>query len=456
MTKAHAILLAGGAGERLDVNLPKQFMKIAGRTVIEHTIMVFESHLLIEDIILVVNPYYRTFLEDLLVRNSFRKVRKMLNGGATRCESSRIGIMSIAPPRERVLIHDAVRPLLSHRIITDCIKALDRYSAVDVAIPAADTIIQVDPNMMITDIPKRSLMMRGQTPQSFRLGVIQEAHRRAVEENFQSVTDDCGLVLRYGLADVHVVLGEEENIKITYLTDIYMADRLFQLRSAALPNGAHLKGLNGKVVVIFGASRGIGRAIDGLARQHGAKVFGFSRSNAVDVASIRAVREALAQVHLKTGRIDCIVNTAGVIHMGKLEHFRERDLVTEIETNFIGSIHVAQSGLNYLRETEGSLLLFTSSSYTRGRALYSVYSATKAAIVNLVQALAEEFMPDHVRINALNPERTATPMRLATFGAEPAHTLLDSNHVAEMALHTLLSDLTGQVVDVRKKMARID
>jgi len=438
------------------MNLPKQFMKLAGRTIIEHTLAVFETHPLIEDVIIVVNSDFRTVMEDLLVRNSFRKVTKVLSGGASRRESSRIGLMSLSSPDDLVLIHDAVRPLLSHRIITDCIRSLEQHSAVDVAIPAADTIIQVDTDMKIRNIPTRSSMMRGQTPQAFRLAIIQEAHRRAIDEGFQAVTDDCGLVLRYGLADVHVVPGEEENIKITYLTDLYLADRLFQIRSAALPDKVSLDALRGKVVVIFGASRGIGCAIARLARRHGAKVFGFSRSNAVDVASIRAVRLALADVHLRAGRIDCIVNSAGVIHMGKLEHFSEKDLVAEISTNFIGSIHVAQAGLRYLRETEGSLLLFTSSSYTRGRALYSVYSATKAAVVNLVQALAEEFMPDRVRINAMNPERTATPMRRETFGEEPAHTLLDSKQVAEVALHTMLSSLTGQVVDVRKKISRMD
>ena len=103
-----------------------------------------------------------------------------------------------------------------------------------------------------------------------------------------------------------------------------------------------------------------------------------------------------------------------------------------------------------LQKTGGSIALFTSSSYTRGRARSAVYSATKAAVVNLMQGLAEEYLPFHVRINAINPERTATPMRTENFGNEPAETLLNANAVAEATLVVLLSERTGQVIDVRR------
>lgn len=100
-------------------------------------------------------------------------------------------------------------------------------------------------------------------------------------------------------------------------------------------------------------------------------------------------------------------------------------------------------------ETHGHLLLYTSSSYTRGRADYSLYSSTKAAVVNLTQALADEWACQGVRVNCVNPERTATPMRLRAFGDEPAGTLLSPAAVARTSLDVLLSRLTGQVVDVR-------
>ena len=84
-----------------------------------------------------------------------------------------------------------------------------------------------------------------------------------------------------------------------------------------------------------------------------------------------------------------------------------------------------------------------------GRAFYCPYSSTKAAVVNFVQALAEEWDAEHIRVNCINPQRTHTPMRTAAFGKEPPDTLLKSEDVAEKALITLMSHFTGEVIDVK-------
>ena len=96
------------------------------------------------------------------------------------------------------------------------------------------------------------------------------------------------------------------------------------------------------------------------------------------------------------------------------------------------------------------LINFTSSSYTRGRANYSIYSSTKAAVVNLTQALADEWMPFDIKVNVINPERTATPMRTANFGNEDPATLLSSKEVAEFTLSAMSFDHTGQVYSIKK------
>src|SRR3954449_1515068 len=94
------------------------------------------------------------------------------------------------------------------------------------------------------------------------------------------------------------------------------------------------------------------------------------------------------------------------------------------EVNYLAPVFIAQAFHRPLRESRGSLLLFTSSSYTRGRGSYSLYSSAKAATVNLTQALADEWATDGIRVNCINPERTATPMRTRAFGAEPPESLL--------------------------------
>ena len=447
MLKNYGIILASGTGMRYKSDIPKQFVKIAGKTVLEHTLDIFEKSSSIDCIILVITPDYRNMGEEILLKNNYTKVIKLLNGGETRKESSYIGISSIEEKEANVIIHDCARPFLSERILKDCIKALEKYNAVDVAIPSADTIIKVNDNI-IEAIPERKNLMRGQTPQCFKLSLIKKAHE--LSQNDTNFTDDCGLIVKYNLSDVYVVEGEMENIKITYPSDIYMADRLFQVRSASIPHETNLSELNNKVITIFGGTSGIGESIAKMAQEYNAKVFVCSDKTGVDVTSFSDIEKFLKEIYNKTGKIDYVVNTAGILKIGKLLDRDINDIKKEININYIGSINVAKACIPYLKQTKGCILMFTSSSYTRGRALYSTYSSAKAGIVNLVQALSEELISDNIRINSINPERTATQMRFNAFGKEPEGSLLEVEKVAEASLKTLLSDLTGQVIDVRR------
>lgn len=124
------------------------------------------------------------------------------------------------------------------------------------------------------------------------------------------------------------------------------------------------------------------------------------------------------------------------------------EIATSINVNYTGTVNTAAVAYPYLKESHGSFLSFTSSSYTRGRPFYAIYSSTKAAIVNFTQALSEEWLPDNIKINCINPERTKTPMRTKAFGIEPEGTLLDSKTVALASLLVLSSNETGNIIDV--------
>ncbi|SOB58887.1 Bifunctional ribulose 5-phosphate reductase/CDP-ribitol pyrophosphorylase Bcs1 [Pseudodesulfovibrio profundus] len=448
--KRYCILLAAGSGNRMKFPTPKQFLKLAGRTIIEHTLDMVDGHPEVDEIFIVMDKDYRSFMEEILLRNSYTKVTKVLNGGASRRESSASGIFAVEEDDALVLLHDAVRPFLSHRIVSDCYKALEQHASVDVAIPAVDTIIKVDEQDCIQSIPDRSALRRGQTPQGFRADVLKRAHHLAMEDPEVKVTDDCGLILRYGLGDVHVVQGEERNIKITYPEDLYLADKIFQLNTVDVEHLRSGEPLEGKHIVVFGSSRGIGEHVMRMGTDQGAIMHGFSRTNGVDVRDYKAVKEALDSVQAQTGRIDGVVNTAAILRSGTLLSRDIDDINLEIDINYTGSINVVKAALPHLKESRGSVALFTSSSYTRGRSLYTIYSSTKAAVVNLTQGLAEELHADGVRINAINPERTNTPMRRENFGVEPENTLLSAEAVAQATLDTLLAHFSGMVVDVRR------
>ena len=436
--------------------VPKQFMKVAGKKIIEHTIDVFEKNEHIDEIAIVCRPDYIADMEQIVVNDEYRKVKKILHGGEERYHSSLSAIAAYKNDEDNLIFHDAVRPLVNNRIIEDCIKALEQYSAIDVAIPATDTVIQVDSNNCIADIPIRSTLRCGQTPQCFKRGVIKRAYDLALKDaNFQT-TDDCGVVRRY-LPDVpvYVVPGEVFNMKITYMEDLFLLDKLFQLKTIVDNNHTMSKlaknEMPNKVMVVFGGSYGIGEEVVKYGRELGAVVYSFSRSqNGVDVTNIEQVQQALADVRQRNGRIDFVVDTAGVLVKESLFSMSDADIMRSVNINYLGVVNVAKASYEYLKESKGSMLFYTSSSYTRGRMMYSIYSSTKAAIVNLVQALAEEWAEKGVRINCINPERTKTPMRLNAFGVEPEGSLLEAKYVGIASINTLVSGYSGEVIDVKR------
>jgi NAD(P)-dependent dehydrogenase (short-subunit alcohol dehydrogenase family) len=309
---------------------------------------------------------------------------------------------------------------------------------------------------VIRDIPPRANLRRGQTPQAFRAGVIRAAYAEAHQDADFQATDDCTVVLRYSPeVPIWVVAGEERNMKVTEPIDVYIADKLFQLSTSNLPltrsDDDYRAAIEGRTMVIFGGSYGIGSDIAGLAERHGARVFTFSRSSTGTHVERRVdVRAAVDAVLAETDRIDFVVNTAAVLPRGDLVDTSEETVYAATEINYLAPVLLAQEFFPHLQRTRGSMLNFTSSSYTRGRRGYSLYSSAKAAVVNLTQALADEWSGDGVRVNCINPERTGTPMRTKAFGQEPLESLLDSVEVARRSMDILISGETGLIIDIRK------
>lgn len=450
-----AVVLAGGRGLRFGSEVPKQFVKLAGRMVIEHTVDVFECAESIEQIVVVVPSGYQDMIWEATVRNAWRKVVKVVEGGSDRADSTASAIAALAEHADlsRVLIHDAARPLLDQPTIARCLEALERHVAVDVVVPASDTIVEIGDEGHIRDIPDRSRLRRGQTPQGFRLGILREAYRRASAHGLAGVTCDCGVVRRE-LPEVEIatVLGSPSNLKITDSVDLYIAEKLIQTRSTQAAQDENiLTRLEGRVIAVLGASYGIGASVAELARHHGARVHVASRSGSnVDITRRQDLESFLARVVAQEGHIDAVINSAGVLVKKPLTGTSDTELEQIIDTNLTGALMLAQVAYPYLRTSEGCLVNFASSSYTRGRAFYAAYSATKAGVVNLTQALAEEWAGECIRVVCISPERTLTPMRTRNFGAEPPESLLNPEKVARATLQAVCSPLTGVVFDVRR------
>jgi len=226
-----AVVLAGGSGQRFGTDVPKQLLPLAGRPMIEHSVAAFDEAPGVDDILVVMTPGHTGEVAGLLAAAGYRKVRKVIDGGATRTESTQRAIAALGDGECNVLFHDAARPLVDQRTIAGCLAALADHPAIGVAIPSSDTIAVVSEGN-ITAIPHRDSLVRCQTPQGFRLSVIRKAHElAAADPGFADLpaTDDCGVVLRYlPEVGVHVVQGSERNIKITFPGDLVLAEALLR------------------------------------------------------------------------------------------------------------------------------------------------------------------------------------------------------------------------------------
>lgn len=440
------ILLAGGNGTRLGGDQPKQFVRIAGKTLLEHAFEALRQSLPDAWIVITV-PYDEVHKVELLFKDDARV--QVVVGGINRQSSTLRGLNALAKHTPRnVLIHDAARPFIDGRIILEVVEALQEHEAVDVAIPTADTII-TERDGFIESIPKRKHLLRGQTPQAFRYKALLSCYETLGEHKLEQFTDDCGIFLACNPeARIRIVRGSEENFKVTYPVDLILADEMFRLRSQFQSMDKPGFNLRGKRVLIFGGTRGIGKAMADILTTGGAQVVTRSRENGCDIAKEEQIQRAFQEAAQAMGAIDVVVNAAGLLVHGKLAEQSSSCLAEQIQVNLVGALHIARHAYTWLRDTQGSLLLFASSSYTRGRANYVAYSASKAAIVNLTQGLSEEWAAEGIRVNCIIPGRTDTDMRSSNFRDEQQNSLYNPYQIAISASRLISEGSNGTLARV--------
>ena len=450
-----AILLAAGDGNRFGGEVPKQFLRLAGEEILLRSLRTLAAAE-IDRLVVVAHERWMAETEKLVNAAGVEIPTRVVAGGSSRNESTWNGMLALdASDGDIVLVHDAVRPLLPLEVLRRAIDPVAEGVAdsTDTVIPSADTLVVVEGGVVV-EIPDRSRFRRGQTPQVFRLGVLKRAYEAAEAAGDMAATDDCSLVLRHVPgARVLAVPGDEMNIKITTRLDMVLADRMLQMKTLADDeSGAVGSSLHDARLLVVGGTNGIGRAIADEAVRLGGRAEVVGRSTGLDVRDRRAVGRCIDEVAARLGGIDHVVVTAGVLKVGKVADCDPDDLHEVIDVNLHGSLNVAATAYRYLRESHGSLTVFASSSFTRGRADYVAYSASKAAVVNMAQGLAEEWHDDGIRVNAVSPERTDTPMRRRAFPDEAHALLLTPEEVARATIRLLRSDLTGQVLDVRRHL----
>ena len=452
--RVHALVLAGGSGDRFGAEMPKQFIRLAGEPILARTVRIIAAAG-IDRLVVVSHPSWIDDTRELVESLALTVPATVVAGGMTRNESARNGLQELsADDEDIVIIHDAVRPLVPREVVLRSIEPIlsGRADATDTVIPSADTLVVVEDGNVI-EIPERARFRRGQTPQAFRASIIRQAYTAAAAAGDLQATDDCTLVLRHVPgARIVAVPGDEENLKITTRTDMVLADRMIQMRTLtpALAEPEPMRSIRDTAVYVVGGTNGIGAAIVEEAERAGARVRVDGQRTGLDIRDYAGVEARMVEAAEALGGIDHVVCTAGLLRIGAVVDTSPEELAQVIDVNVKGTLNVARAAHRFLRERQGSFTVFASSSFTLGRPNYVAYSASKAAVVNIAQGLAEEWAGDGIRVNAVSPERTDTPMRRAAFPNESRVGMLQPADVAAATLRLLMSNLTGQVLDVRR------
>ena len=219
------LLIAGGSGNRMGQDIPKQFMHVDGAPIIVHTMLCFQHHPDIEAIAVVCLRGWETVLQSYANQFNVSKLRWIFPGGNTGMESIHNGIYGLQEAgcdgEDLVLIHDSVRPLLSLDIISNNIATCKAYGYAITGIKCREAILESHDGFSTTTSIPRDTLIRTQTPQTFRLKNIISAHEMAKKKGIKDSVASCTLIaeLQEGI-EMHIVPGSEKNIKITTVEDL--------------------------------------------------------------------------------------------------------------------------------------------------------------------------------------------------------------------------------------------
>lgn len=221
-----AAILSGGTGTRAKAGMPKQFVNLGGKMVIERTIEAFNAHPQIDEIIVVSHPDYTGMLKEIQL--AYEKWHLTVEGGSERYLSSWAAIRACENFKGNLLIHDAARPNVSSELISRVIMTLADFPAAVPVLPLTDTLLEADGDC-VKCVPLRQNFRNAQTPQGFHLDVIRHAFQLAMNDVNCCFTDDCSVVLHYLPAiKVKMVHGDFSNQKLTYHSDIEYFIKLFE------------------------------------------------------------------------------------------------------------------------------------------------------------------------------------------------------------------------------------
>lgn len=216
------LLIAGGSGARMGQDIPKQFLTVNEKPVIVYTLEAFERHPEIDAVAVVCIEGWEQVLWAYAKQFNIAKLVAVVPGGPNGQDSIRNGVFELErrfAPDDIVLIHDAIRPMVSAEIISDNIRVAREHGCAVTVIPCAEAMMQTEDGAVSSGSYPRNRLKRTQTPQAFRIGDICDLHRRALAAGITNSVASCTLKIEMG-EQVWFSAGSEKNIKLTTVEDI--------------------------------------------------------------------------------------------------------------------------------------------------------------------------------------------------------------------------------------------
>lgn len=213
-----ALIFAGGTGQRMGSDIPKQFLKVHDKEIIIHTLDKFENNEHIDEIYVVCIEEWIPYLNQCIKKFGISKVKSTIPGGVSGQDSIFLGLQEALKENENavVLIHDGVRPIITDETITSCVKSVLEFGTGITVTPCFETPIQSIDGTFVNAMPQRTQMYTAQAPQGFFLKDLYNMHlnERITNPEYIGIVDSCGLMFKNGI-NCHLVMGNRGNIKVT-------------------------------------------------------------------------------------------------------------------------------------------------------------------------------------------------------------------------------------------------
>lgn len=229
-----ALIIAGGKGVRMNQEIPKQFLTVNEKPVIVYTMEAFQRHADIDAIAVVCIAGWENILSAYARQYGISKLKHIIPGGENGQASIRNGVFELEKhyaPTDLILVHDAIRPMLSADIISDCIATATQYGSAIATVPCQEAMLETEDQLSTSSSYPREKLRRTQTPQCFPIGSLANAHREALDKGIVNSVASCTLMVELGRT-IYFSHGSEKNIKLTTPEDIDIFRALLMLRNA--------------------------------------------------------------------------------------------------------------------------------------------------------------------------------------------------------------------------------